>query len=41
MIPADVPRDELEELVTEAWLSRAPARMVAEHLGTGGHGAGR
>lgn len=32
---ADVPLDELEELVTEAWLARAPARLVAEHLGTG------
>lgn len=32
---AEVPPDELEELVTEAWLARAPARLVAEHLGTG------
>lgn len=31
----EVPPDELEELVTEAWLSRAPARLVAEQLGTG------
>jgi hypothetical protein len=31
----EVPLDELEELVTEAWLARAPARLVAEHLGTG------
>ncbi len=27
-----IPRDELEELVTEAWLSRAPKRVAAAFL---------
>lgn len=29
---AEIPRDELEELVTEAWLDRAPRRLVKEWL---------
>ena len=27
-----IPLPELEELVVEAWLARAPRRLVAEHL---------
>jgi len=30
-----IPRDELEQVVTEAWLARAPKRVAAAHLGTG------
>jgi hypothetical protein len=29
---AEVPVDELEELIVEAWLDRAPKRAVAEYL---------
>jgi hypothetical protein len=28
--------DELRELITEAWLARAPARLAKQHLGGGG-----
>lgn len=31
-----IPPAELEELVTEAWLARAPTRLVQQHLGERG-----
>ena len=31
---ADIPVDELEELIIEAWLDRAPKRVAAEYLKT-------
>jgi hypothetical protein len=29
----EVPLDKLESLVVEAWMARAPARLVTEYLG--------
>ena len=29
----EIDRDELEEIITEAWAARAPATLVREHLG--------
>lgn len=29
----EIDRDELEEIITEAWAAKAPARLVREHLG--------
>ena len=31
-----IPRDELEELVVEAWLAQAPKKLVREYLEAGG-----
>ncbi|MBA2953006.1 hypothetical protein GON03_01690 [Nocardioides sp. MAH-18] len=31
----EIDRDELAEIITDAWAARAPARLVKEHLGDG------
>jgi hypothetical protein len=31
----EIDRDELEEIITDAWAARAPKRLVKEHLGDG------
>ena len=31
----EIDRDELEEIITDAWAARAPKRLVKQHLGDG------